>query len=146
MEFFSALIFFLVGIVVGVSSMLLRSRLSPSSNDVKQQLITLQQEQAQIQHEWDEQNVAYRKLAKDLNAISSQIEQHVDDAENVLKRPVSNNAFPFFSSEATEFLKTAQREKREKVTASNQPLDYSNAGSGVFKGISPQPTVEKSEA
>jgi uncharacterized membrane-anchored protein YhcB (DUF1043 family) len=146
MEFFSALIFFLVGIVVGVSAMLLRGRLTPNGNEVKQQLINLQQEQAHMQHEWDEQNIAYQKLAKNLSAISSQIEQQVEDAKNVLHKAPKPNTFPFFSNEATEFLKTTHREKREKVSTSNQPLDYSNAGSGVFKGISPQPTVEKSEA
>ncbi len=146
MEFFSTLMFFLVGIIVGVAVMVLKNRFAPNNNEVKQQLISLQQEQAQLKHEWEEQIVAYKGLAKNLDQISAQINQHIDDAESLIAKKDDAPAFPFFSNEATEILKKAQRDKREKVTSSDQPLDYSNAGSGVFKGITPKAPIEKSEA
>ncbi|GAA0294155.1 ZapG family protein [Psychrosphaera haliotis] len=143
MEIINGFIFFLVGVLAGIAFMIIRSKFSPGSNEVKTQLELYKQDNAQLKQEWQDQLVTYKTISSQLNELSTQIDQQVGDANQILHKAPANNAFPFFSNEATEFLKTTTPEKREKVNLSDQPLDYSNAGSGVFKGVTPENTVEK---
>ncbi len=142
MELINAFIFFLIGVVVGVSLMLLRNRLSNNSNDIKNQLEQYKQENAQVKQEWQDQLISFKSISNQLNELSGQIDQQVSDAQQVLHKAPINNAFPFFSKEATDFLQNSKPKKRGKELPSDQPLDYSNTGSGVFKGISPEKVVE----
>lgn len=142
MEFINGVIFFLIGVLAGIAFMLIRNKLSPGSNEIKTQLELYKQDNAQLKQEWQDQLVTYKTISSQLNELSSQIDQQVSDANQVLHKAPASNAFPFFSKEATEFLKTTQSEKRQKSNLSNQPLDYSNAGSGVFKGVPQKNNIE----
>ena len=143
MEIINGVIFFLIGVLAGISLMIIRNKYSLGNNELKTQLELHKQDNAQLKQEWQDQLVTYKTISSRLNELAGQIDQQVGDANQILHKAPANNAFPFFSNEATEFLKTTTSEKREKVNLSDQPLDYSNAGSGVFKGITPENTVEK---
>ena len=54
--------------------------------------------------------------------------------KSVLAEQDKSPAFPFFSSEATNILKSANRKERKDIKIDNQPLDYSGSASGLFQG------------
>ena len=142
MELINGIIFFLIGVVAGISIMLLRSKFSNGSNEVKAQLERYKQDNAQLKQEWQDQQVTYKTISAKLNELSVQIDQQINDANQVIHKAPVNSSFPFFSKETTDFLKASKPEKRQKTPPSNQPLDYSNVGSGVFKGVEPKSELE----
>lgn len=142
MEFINAFIIFLVGIVAGISIVIAKNKFFQNSPQIKDQLEQCQQEHAALKQEWQDQLASYKALASQLSEMSSTITNNVSDAENLLQKADAAPAFPFFSQEATEFLKQTPQQPRQKSATENQPLDYSSSGSGVFKGVPPKKEFE----
>lgn len=145
MEFINAFIIFLVGIIVGIAIVIARNKFFQNSSSTKEQLAQCQQEQALLKQEWQDQLANYKTLASQLEGITNTINNNIADAEHLMQKAESAPAFPFFSEEATEFLKTNPQQPRKKSETENQPLDYSATASGVFKGVAPEKDVEKAK-
>ena len=141
MEIAVDLIVFALGVVVGVGAMFARNKFGSDNQQTQQELNACQQENAQLKQNWQDHLADYRSLATNLKEMSAHIESQVEDAEQVLSDQDTAPAFPFFSSEATDILKNANRKKRKDVSIDNQPLDYSGSASGLFQG---SPTQEAS--
>lgn len=134
MEIAVDLIVFVLGVVVGAGAMFARNKLGSDNQQTQQELNACQQENAQLKQNWQDHLADYRSLATNLKEMSEHIENQVEDAEQVLSEREKAPAFPFFSSEATDILKKANRKKRKDIAIDNQPLDYSGSASGLFQG------------
>lgn len=145
MEFINALIIFLVGIVAGISIVIAKNKFLQNSPQLKDQLEQCQQEHAALKQEWQDQLASYKSLSTQLNEMATKIANNVNDAEQLMQKADSAPAFPFFSQEATEFLKQTPQQPRQKKETENQPLDYSSSGSGVFKGVPPKKEFENAK-
>ena len=144
MEIAIDLIVFAFGVVVGAGAMFARFKLGTDNQETQQELNTCQQENAQLKQNWQDHLADYRSLATNLKEMSEHIENQVEDAEQVLSEQDKGPAFPFFSNEATDILKNANRKKRKDVAIDNQPLDYSGSASGLFQGSpNAETSVEK---
>lgn len=138
MEIAVDLIVFVLGVVLGAGAMFARNKLSSDNQQTQQELNACQQENAQLKQNWQDHLADYRSLATNLKEMSEHIGNQVEDAEQVLSEREKVPAFPFFSSEATDILKNANRKKRKDVAIDNQPLDYSGSASGLFQGTPSQ--------
>lgn len=125
---------FLLGLLVGMGAMLVKSRYESGSQNTKQMLASCQQEKAQLKQDWQDNLATFRAVATNLQEISEQINTQVVDAEKLIHTEEQNPAFPFFSKEATQILQNADVDTRQNRNVSNQPLDYSGGASGVFSG------------
>ena len=134
MEIAVDLIVFALGAVVGAGAMFARFKLGTDNQETQKELNACQQENAQLKQNWQDHLADYRSLATNLKEMSDHIENQIEDAEQVLSEQDKGPAFPFFSSEATDILKNANRKKRKDVAIDNQPLDYSGSASGLFQG------------
>lgn len=96
-----------------------------------------------LRQEFQDQIASAKSLANQLNEMANTVNAQVAEAETLVVKADAGPAFPFFSQEATEFLKKTPQQPRKKSQMENQPLDYSEAASGVFKGVTPSPEIEK---
>ena len=128
------IIVFALGLFVGIGFMMMKARMTSGSAQAKQQLNNCQQENAQLKQNWQDNLAAFRSVATNLHEMSKHIDNQIEDAELLLKDDKAAPAFPFFSKEATSILASAKNKPREVSNLDNQPLDYSDSASGVFKG------------
>ena len=133
MEFTTAVFIFILGLCSGALLMFLKQRLDDGSQSMEKALNSCQQENAQLKQNWQDQLADYRSLATNLQEMSQHIQNQVDDAEQILTAEPTRASIPFFSTEATNILKSVSRKKREKAAINDQPLDYSDSGSGLFQ-------------
>ena len=143
MEVAIDLIVFALGVLVGVGAMFARNKFNSDNQQTQNELNACQQENAQLKQNWQDHLADYRSLATNLKEMSAHIENQVEDAENVLAEQDQAPAFPFFSSEATKILKSANRKERKDIKIDNQPLDYSGSASGLFQGSAAESQAEK---
>ncbi len=143
MEVAIDLIVFALGVLVGVGAMFARNKFNSDNQQTQNELNACQQENAQLKQNWQDHLADYRSLATNLKEMSAHIENQVEDAENVLAEQDQSPAFPFFSSEATKILKSANRKERKDIKIDNQPLDYSGSASGLFHGSAAESQAEK---
>jgi uncharacterized membrane-anchored protein YhcB (DUF1043 family) len=135
MQFATEILMLLLGIIIGGGAAWLYNNKQGDSRQAKSRLEKCEQQNAQLKQDWQDHIAEYRSIATNLAEMSSHIERQIEDAEGLLKPQEDNGPqFPFFSSEATEILKSVNRKKREKSVIDNQPLDYSGKASGVFQG------------
>lgn len=134
MELATEIIVFILGVGVGIAVMFARAKYSGDNKQIEKELNACQQENAMLKQSWQDHLAEYRSLATNLKEMSAHIEGQVEDAEHLLTAQEKAPAFPFFSTEATNILKNADRKKRRDSTNDNQPLDYSGSASGLFQG------------
>lgn len=134
MDLVSNILILVLGAILGGGAMWIYFNRQGDSRQAQNKLELCEQQNAQLRQDWQDHLADYRSIATNLAELSGHIERQVNDAETLLLPKDTSNSIPFFSSEATEILKSVNRKKRAKVTLDNQPLDYSEQASGVFKG------------